>query len=422
MNFYAMDTLDWREVKIDWDAITEDIIKAGTPMSREGKAANDGSCYGILMDDVQRKRNKAGRVMISGRLDFAQAEAHSGVALSEEAKAALPDVWDQGGSGGVSSWNDLTDKPFGKDTVHSDTLTWDGNTEGLVSVDNWYKVSDAKVSMDDLANGFVVRVAGRDTPMPAEAVSQLVDGVLIIAGSWAAFVSEEGVGVSFDEGLAFEEAGVYFMCIPGTPMCTEALTIPDYTGFIKTEVKRIDPEFLPEGMGVATRCRQNVTWDWDLDTNGRTRLSYNGLNCYYKIADSVPPFKNVESALSKGSNGDTSTDLYEGENCYRAGGAIAVTTAGQCKLAVDEGDAPIAFTAPAPGLYAINRADNGYNVWRVTMTFVEERSGIGLIVRSGEFGSEKLFKIYVNDNGHVNAVECDKYGLEISGSNGGAPV
>lgn len=111
MKMFGFDTLDWRQVKIDWDAITDDVIKAGTPMDKDGHICNDGNVYGILMDDVQRKRNVQGRVVISGCMDMKAAEEHSGITLSAEAKAALPDIWTQ--SGGVSSWNDIPDKPEG---------------------------------------------------------------------------------------------------------------------------------------------------------------------------------------------------------------------------------------------------------------------------------------------------------------------
>jgi hypothetical protein len=100
-NITHLDDFDWREVKIDWDAMAGDVIKAGTPMSREGLIANDGNAYGILMDDVQRKRNKRGRVIVAGCVDVAKAEEHSGVKLSAAAKKALGDVWSQGFGGAL---------------------------------------------------------------------------------------------------------------------------------------------------------------------------------------------------------------------------------------------------------------------------------------------------------------------------------
>ena len=142
MKMFGMDTLDWRQVFIDWDAITEDVILAGTPMNKDGRMANDGTVYGILMDDVQRKRNKQGRVVISGVIDLEACEKHSGITLSGACKAALPDVWSQtggGGSGGVTSWNDLTDRPFGEE-------------QGLVEV-----LPEITVALDG-GNGFLATI------------------------------------------------------------------------------------------------------------------------------------------------------------------------------------------------------------------------------------------------------------------------
>jgi len=57
-------------------------------------------------------------------------------------------------SGGASSWNDLTDKPFWEVTETIEPITWDGNTEGLVEVDifgdKFYKVSDKAFSNEQI--------------------------------------------------------------------------------------------------------------------------------------------------------------------------------------------------------------------------------------------------------------------------------
>lgn len=42
-----------------------------------------------------------------------------------------PDISGGGGGGGVSSWNDLTDRPFGEVEVPAQTITFDGNLEGF---------------------------------------------------------------------------------------------------------------------------------------------------------------------------------------------------------------------------------------------------------------------------------------------------
>jgi hypothetical protein len=237
-NITCLDDFDWREVKIDWDAITEDIIKAGTPISKEGKIANDGSCYGVLMDDLQRKRNKAGRVIISGCVDFAQAEAHSGIALSAAAKAAMPDVWSQGGGSGPIDPKRLPEGyPYkeGSKTV----IEWDGNTDGLVSVGGlYYKVSDAILDNETIKNGYLYGYFG------GNGISELalasfwdrmhITDEFVVAGEYAIFVRANNAEI--DE-MTFPEAGVYFVCVNGlygTKFVSETETIHPMA-----------PEFLP---------------------------------------------------------------------------------------------------------------------------------------------------------------------------------
>jgi hypothetical protein len=135
---------------------------------------------------------------------------------------------------------------FGETTVASDTLEWDGNTEGLVSDNNGiaYKVSDAVFSAEDCANGVEATLnigTGECTVVDMGGVTMIiVDGEMGAAYS----VPAECVGVDFD-GIAFPKAGVYFANIPDVYYCT-SLTIPNYTGFTKTEIKQIEEKFIPD--------------------------------------------------------------------------------------------------------------------------------------------------------------------------------
>ena len=100
-NITSEDNLDWREIVINWEGMGDDVteIKAGTPMDAEGNIANNGNCFGLMMGDVLRTRSRA-RVVISGPVDLDEAEANSGITLTDEAKAAMRDVWFPGKSGG----------------------------------------------------------------------------------------------------------------------------------------------------------------------------------------------------------------------------------------------------------------------------------------------------------------------------------
>lgn len=100
MNFKDIigpDELDWKVIPLDWKKIGKDELKLGTPMSKDGLEANDASCYGILMDDVEKSKHFQARVIVSGCVDFAKAEEYSGIKISEEAKKAIGKVWSQAG-------------------------------------------------------------------------------------------------------------------------------------------------------------------------------------------------------------------------------------------------------------------------------------------------------------------------------------
>lgn len=118
--------------------------------------------------------------------------------------------------------------------MSSDTLTWDGNTSGLVMVDisgaMFYKVSGATPTMDDFVNGAsVVNMVGAIATYAADGILLSYDGVLSTDAMEFLVIAEEAVGVAHD-GIVFPEAGIYFMWID-VGIHTASLTIPGYTGF-----------------------------------------------------------------------------------------------------------------------------------------------------------------------------------------------
>lgn len=115
----------------------------------------------------------------------------------------------------------------------SDTLTWDGNTEGLISMGNddmkLYRVSGLVPSADEMNEGLVIRsVTGIGDAQP---VSMGVNGLMAAAStndetSFVIFVSKEAVGVVIEGGMMFTKPGIYFTS------GVRALTINGYTGFV----------------------------------------------------------------------------------------------------------------------------------------------------------------------------------------------
>lgn len=112
-----MDTPDYTTKMVTIDMGDETVIKAGTPISADGKAANDETAIGILLNDCHACLGTSrGLVVISGRIKQDVAAEHSGITIGDEAKSAMVNITftgdgARGGSGGAQAdWNedDLT--------------------------------------------------------------------------------------------------------------------------------------------------------------------------------------------------------------------------------------------------------------------------------------------------------------------------
>ena len=139
---------------------------------------------------------------------------------------------------------------FGETVTASDTVTWDGNTDGMVCVEidvgvGLCKVSDSVVTKEDCANGVVVTVDGADLPLPGEEIQAMFSDDDFCGIDAFAFVPY-GNYFWADIGMAFPEAGVYFLYADG--MFISKLAISGYSGFIKREVKKLDGKYLPDGV------------------------------------------------------------------------------------------------------------------------------------------------------------------------------
>lgn len=147
---------------------------------------------------------------------------------------------------------------FGETTVKGDTLTWDGNTEGLVSVDAFaemlgtlYKISDAVPTLEDCISGATYYIVAHNGEQENRSVghdeiaemSSFV-GCLCI-GDFIALVAPENNFQIEVEGVAaiFPEAGLYTAF--GSDITLTSLTIPGYTGFETKTIKRLDEKYMP---------------------------------------------------------------------------------------------------------------------------------------------------------------------------------
>lgn len=145
---------------------------------------------------------------------------------------------------------------FGKITTTtggSDTLTWDGNTDGLVNISNAvFKVSDAVPTLDDIHRGFSYTVSDNNgnevatVPIPVETASEItMNDIGIINYSKYVYVLTQSIT---DSGVTYP-IGVYLYRDENNYI--SSLTINGYDGFVFTETKvvKIDPKYLPDDIG-----------------------------------------------------------------------------------------------------------------------------------------------------------------------------
>ena len=152
--------------------------------------------------------------------------------------------------------NDETVLDYVKNRTHyegvitSDTLTWDGNTEGKIGVnDMFYLVSENALTFEDFANGATVTyIYPSGDIIQQEWTSDRIDvrdnGSFELAGQQVIVIPESAAGTNGPySDTFFEKAGVYFTKMYNG-IYTSALTINGYS-FETPYIRTIDPKFLP---------------------------------------------------------------------------------------------------------------------------------------------------------------------------------
>lgn len=216
-----------------------------------------------------------------------------------------------GGGAGVSSWNDLTDKPFEDCSIdHGQTITWDGNPNRLPTVSLYeddvyhqfytraYLVSDifpsvkhtqsVSIQMTDFWNNHTVTEYTAELEEAGNAmiavVSELNRNMVIIA-------FEDNVEV---EGVVYPKKGVWFIesYIPGhmgRKGATTAITLSEGS-FIEEKVKTLDPKYLGLNKYFNTVESDTLFWDGNKDGLKKVVVDFGDdyVMNYYKISDNVP--------------------------------------------------------------------------------------------------------------------------------------
>lgn len=157
-------------------------------------------------------------------------------------------------AGGVTSWNDLTDKPFYESVGYCDTLLTnrDALSSEDVVTDNLgicVKVSDAIPTLNDLVDGATVRYIEDDYECVLSYDDILSENEQVPAGALCIYdfvvISSDNFTLSNGaEVTIFPEKGTY-ITIDTIINCATSLTIPGYNGFETTVIKKIDGKYLP---------------------------------------------------------------------------------------------------------------------------------------------------------------------------------
>lgn len=198
-------------------------------------------------------------------------------------------------STGASSWNDLEDKPFyEEEEVVNEPLniTWDGNTEGLESIDtgwgfNLYMLSDV-VLTDENVKSATITAGGLSAQ-----VSDIWDNLLVTDEFVSFGPLELGLMVikkvpsEFIDGVFIPKAGIWV---------DDAVTSLSFVTEIqqtKTVTHPLDPKFLPDGYPYeeekVVKEPLNITWD------GNTEGLVSVIDMFFKVSDAVLTDEQIKS-------------------------------------------------------------------------------------------------------------------------------
>jgi hypothetical protein len=232
-------------------AVNDAIAQAVASGEFNGKDGTDGISPTVSVDDI--------------------ANGHR-VTITDKEGAKTFDVMDgkDGQGGGVTSWNDLTDKPF----YYNERLapiTWDGNADGRTIVTEqddemrtyiYVKVSDRLFTEAELKSAILAGVTSRNGKNEERVISNAPFytndcGVGWVSGVSAVIVASRTGTMTLRDGTIFTapEIGTYFSYFDNrdTKITTymASLTFPN-------AIKLLDEKYLPE----------SVVLESELDTKG----------------------------------------------------------------------------------------------------------------------------------------------------------
>ena len=275
---------------------------------------------------------------------------------------------DIAGGSGVTSWNDLTDKPFGEESANM-IIEWDGNIEGRdqLSVDGeqgpLYKISDLTPTEEELRTFVIEATDGTNTIEYTEELFNFVAGENVLTGA-VLIVLHDVVGYMDGSTITAPSPGVY------------ALSENGYVSkfsYSATTTKKLDSKFLPDDIP--------VSWDHIMDKpfgeeGNQTVIEWDGSNLsdermttnkgefpavFCKISDLTPSYEDLLGAeISIGEESGVIEEgfFYPGQNILISEILIVMYDVDATPPAEVVSD--LAYHAPSPGIYGI--IADGYNI------------------------------------------------------------
>ena len=191
-------------------------------------------------------------------------------------------------AGGVSSWNDLTDKPFGETVTYSDTVYANKNT-GLYYQESQYSsylhITDEAPSYDDIVKGcWGMQSWGTEVDYTTGyRITPIADGKATMLDTHVYIIHEDGI--EFD-GYTWKK-GVWFCCGESIdePQIV-SLRFAEYQ-FSNVEIKTLDPKFVP-GAGMVVKMTE--------DTSDASNIHYVTDKTFDEIAEAIESGCNVTLA------------------------------------------------------------------------------------------------------------------------------
>ena len=281
---------------------------------------------------------------------------------------------DIAGGSGVSSWNDLTDKPFYEED-NQIIIEWDGvATEEMQAnsfpifggtTDKFAKISDLVPSYEEiLGSEITIASGGQNINVNINNTPELADAIIKCDG---AIMFGEVMLIAYNTTYTtpFAEGEVFTVPSPGVyvniDMADKQANFIAKIAYGSTIIKKLDSKFLPDDIlvnwsGIVDKpfgeVGSQVVIEWDGNTEGRDQVALDGSpSHWYKASDLTPTEDELSAFAIEASDGTVYTEefvgLGVGENMLFAQVfAVFYNT----EATFRDGT----FNVPSPGIYFMN--------------------------------------------------------------------